>query len=135
MKMKRLGRVLISMVFIVVFAGGVLNDIQPAGSLFAQSDSQILRRKGVLLFFLNPGGGPCQLQAQILKEHQEAIEKRFVIKAVATSDPSARQLFYRFGIRGLPSIVLLRSDGTLYRRLPPGVIPGEYILKVIEEGQ
>lgn len=117
----------------IIFLGVFLSAIQTHTS--DDLAAQVLKRKGVLLFFMNPNGRPCQMQAQILQQNQTEIEKHLQIKAISTSDSSNRSLFYHFGVRSLPAIIILNSDGSLRQRFPPGIIPGEYILSIASSGK
>ncbi len=89
--------------------------------------------KGTLLFFLNPGGRPCQMQARIIHKSKAEIEKYVQIKYISTSDSSSRSMFYQFGIRGLPSMIILNSDQSIAHRLPPGIQPVAQILRTLKQ--
>lgn len=105
--------------------------------LFLSSDvlssSTVLNRKGMLLLFMNPNGRPCQIQEQYLQASQADIEKHVKIHLVKTTVQSDRMLFYKYGIRSLPTIVLLNSDGTVFKRLPPGIHRAETILNIVNQ--
>lgn len=88
--------------------------------------------KGMLLFFLNPNGKPCQMQSRILNENLAEIEKHVRIQAISTTVPSHRQYFYQLGIRQLPSLVLLDATGNIVHRFSPGIHPGTSILSAVE---
>jgi len=90
-------------------------------------------KKGILLFFLNPNGRPCQMQAQILQENITEIEKYVRIQALSTQISDHRAYFYQFGIRQLPSLVLLGADGNVVHRFSPGIHPGESLLPAIQQ--
>ncbi len=77
--------------------------------------------KPVLVFFLDPNGGPCRMQADILQKLPESLQNRVDLRLVQTTVPDDRQLFYQYGIRGLPSLVLTDPQGQEIKRLPPGV--------------
>lgn len=94
----------------------------------AQPASSVMLEKGFLLFFMNPNGRPCQMQSRIIEENRADIEKRFVIKYIMTTNSSDHALFYRFGVRALPAVILLNSNGTLNHRFPPGILSREQIL-------
>lgn len=94
----------------------------------AQPASSVMLEKGFLLFFMNPNGRPCQIQSRIIEENRADIEKRYVIKYIMTTKASDHALFYRFGVRALPAVILLNSNGTLNHRFPPGILSREQIL-------
>lgn len=105
-----------------------------AESTQAPSDQtgSTLLKKGVMLFFLNPNGRPCQIQANILHQHREKIEQRYNIKALMTTNRSDHALFYKYGVRSLPSIILLKPSGDVHLRLPPGIQDSSTILTAIQ---
>ncbi|MBC8213411.1 MAG: hypothetical protein H8E71_02085 [Candidatus Marinimicrobia bacterium] len=77
--------------------------------------------KGTLIFFLNPNGRPCKMQDKIFKENSEIINKYVDIKYVPTTDPKSRNQFNKYGIRSLPSLILLNSNGEISKRFSPGI--------------
>jgi len=95
------------------------------------ADTEAAIEQPLLLFFLNPDGRPCQVQAGILQQNQAAIEKHARIQGISTSVPSHRQFFYQFGIRQLPSLVLVDGSGRVLHRFSPGIHQGEKILAVV----
>ncbi len=112
------------------------NAVHGKGSAFdlkVDFTTSIMKNKGILLLFLNPKGRPCQMQVKILEENKTEIEKRFLIRHITTTNPENRSVFYRFGIRGLPAIILLNSNGTIYHRFPPGIQFSEQLLGIIQQ--
>ncbi|MCW8893851.1 MAG: hypothetical protein OQK50_00895 [Deltaproteobacteria bacterium] len=75
----------------------------------------------LLVFFLDPNGGPCQMQDKILKQMTTELDGKVLIRPVQTTVPADRDLFYAYGIRALPTILLADSSGKEIKRLPPGV--------------
>jgi len=96
-------------------------------------DNAVEANKGVLLFFINPQGHPCQIQARILSENIAEFEKYVQIQAISTTISSHRQYFYQFGIRQLPSLVLLDSAGGIVQRFSPGIHEKESLLSTIKQ--
>lgn len=84
-----------------------------------------------LIFFLDPNGRPCQIQAQILKDLGEDLEDRVTLRPIQTTVAADREVFYRYGIRALPSLVLADAAGKEIGRLPPGVKGTDDILRLI----
>jgi len=74
-----------------------------------------------LIFFLDPNGGPCRMQAEILDEMAGELNKKVDIQYVQTTVPVDRDLFYQYGIRALPTLLLADSAGKEIKRIPPGV--------------
>lgn len=83
--------------------------------------------KPLLVFFINPTGGPCIMQADILATMADELEGKVTIRPVKTTVPDDMQLFYAYGIRGLPLLILTDSEGNEIKRLRPGVQPAELI--------
>jgi thioredoxin 1 len=91
----------------------------------------------LLVFFLNPNGGPCRMQADILNQMSGELDGKVIIRPVKTNVDADSKLFYAYGIRGLPMLLLADRSGKEIRRLPPGVHRAETIrelLKLIPKG-
>ncbi len=89
--------------------------------------------KPLLVFFINPTGGPCIMQADILAQMADELEEKVTIRPVKTSVPEDMQLFYAYGIRGLPLLILTDSKGNEIKRLRPGVQPAERIRTLVNQ--
>jgi thioredoxin 1 len=74
-----------------------------------------------LVFFLDPNGGPCKMQDSILLEMSEELKGKVNIRYVKTTVPDDRNLFYNYGIRALPTLLLADASGKEIKRMPPGV--------------
>lgn len=103
-------------------------DAQPA----ADSQKTVAAGRGTLLFFMNPNGGPCQMQDQYLQEAKESIQKYAEVVYVKTTDDRSKSMFYQYGIRSLPQIILLDHDQQEIRRFSPGIQQPSTILDVLE---
>ncbi len=91
----------------------------------------------LLVFFINPNGGPCRMQADILNQMSADLDGKVIIRPVKTNVQDDAKLFAAYGIRGLPTILLADRSGKEIRRLPPGVHRAETIrelLKLIPKG-
>lgn len=86
----------------------------------------------VLVFFLDPNGGPCRMQDSILSGMAEEFKGKVDLRYVQTTVPDDRQYFYAYGIRGLPSLVLTDATGKELKRLPPGVNPAEAVRELLK---
>lgn len=75
----------------------------------------------LLVFFIDPNGGPCRMQGDILSRMGEELTDRVKIRQVQTTVPEDREIFYAYGIRALPTILLADTSGREIDRLPPGV--------------
>lgn len=87
----------------------------------------------LLVFFLDPNGGPCQMQGNILKQMASELDGKVLIRPVQTTVPEDHNLFYAYGIRGLPTILLADSSGKEIKRLPPGVQTAETIRGLLNQ--
>lgn len=96
----------------------------PAASIQQTSSPQ-------LMFFINPQGAPCRMQDSILSGMAAELEGKVAVTYVRTDVPDQRSIFYTYGIRGLPSIVLTDAAGSEIKRLSPGVRPAEAIRELL----
>lgn len=87
--------------------------------------------KNTLLFFMNPGGVPCQIQERILNELGSQLTDHANVVKVNTNVPADRQTFNQYGIRALPTLVILDSAQHEVMRLPPGIQQGEYLIQAL----
>jgi len=77
--------------------------------------------KKTIIFFLNPNGGPCRSQNEILTRLQKERKNNFNIAYVSALQQETQQAFYDYGVRGLPTVVLVDSKGKINRVFPPGI--------------
>ena len=78
-------------------------------------------KKTTVVFFLNPYGGPCKAQNEILQRLLKDRKHNFAVAYVSALEQQNRQAFYDYGIRGLPSLVLVDRNGRISRVFPPGI--------------
>ena len=84
-----------------------------------------------ILFFMNPYGKPCQMQDEIIKQ-MDAVKKGDVnVQYVKTTDSQSRDAFYKYGIRALPSLIILKPDSTIGHRFSPGIQSEKVISKFL----
>jgi hypothetical protein len=86
-----------------------------------------------LVFFMNPAGGPCQNQDGILKESRAQWEPLVTLRYVRTDVPADREVFYQYGVRSLPNLILVGTDGKEIHRYSPGIQSAEAILSGIRD--
>lgn len=77
--------------------------------------------RSTLVFFQNPAGGPCRTQGDVLQKLQQDRKGSFNVVSVSVHRPEDRQAFYDYGIRSLPSLVLVDRKGRIARVFPPGI--------------
>lgn len=107
--------------------------ISVIGSPAGAEKADVQAPKGKLMFFMNPHGMPCQMQDRIITEAGEAITKAAKVVYVKTTVTSDRKLFYQYGIRALPSLVLVDAEGKTVHRFPAGIQSSESITKALSK--
>jgi thioredoxin 1 len=88
-------------------------------------------KKKTVLFFLNPNGSPCQRQDAILKKLHKNLAEAFNLTYVSSINSNDKQAFYDYGIRSLPSVVLVDSKGKIAHHFPPGIQPYDTLAMAI----
>lgn len=87
--------------------------------------------KKQIMFFMNPNGRPCQMQLSILDGMKDKLVGLATIKYVKTTEESDQETFYKFGIRGLPSLIILDNNGKEVKRFTPGIQDEKTILSAL----
>jgi thioredoxin 1 len=87
--------------------------------------------KPTLIFFMNPNGSPCQMQDQILLKSKADLEKLVQVRYVKTTIPTDREIFYQYGIRSLPNLILTDAQGKELHRFAPGIQEIEVIMNTL----
>jgi thioredoxin 1 len=103
----------------------------PTETNTAQSSPEIAQH--LLVFFINPDGGPCKMQEDILNQMSAELDGQVLIRPVKTTVQADMDIFYAYGIRALPTILLADSSGKEISRLPPGVHPAETIRNLLKQ--
>ena len=83
--------------------------------------NKFVSTKGQLIAFLNPNGSPCQMQEEVLGRILNTISDKVDVKRVYTTNEGDISYFYQYGIRALPSLILLNSRGEEVKRFAPGI--------------
>ena len=81
--------------------------------------------KATLVFFQNPDGGPCKMQKEVLDKLQSVRKGNFNLVSINSMKQADQKAFYDYGIRSLPSLVLVDKNGRIARVFPPGIQSGE----------
>ncbi|ERP31914.1 thioredoxin [Chitinivibrio alkaliphilus] len=76
--------------------------------------------KGALLFFINPTGRPCIIQDKEIQENL-TLPEQFDLSYISTDVPADRSSFMQYGVRALPQLILVDSEGDILHRFPPGI--------------
>lgn len=77
--------------------------------------------KATLVFFQNPYGGPCKAQKGILDKLLQDRKGNFNIASVNAMNQNDQKAFYDYGVRSLPSLILVDKTGKISRVFPPGI--------------
>jgi thioredoxin 1 len=88
--------------------------------------------KKTIVFFLNPQGGPCKAQNEVLMKLHQDRKGNFLIAYVDAVKPANQQAFYDYGVRSLPTVVLVDSKGKISRAFPPGIQTYEALAKALD---
>lgn len=88
--------------------------------------------KKTVVFFLNPQGGPCIAQNEVLAKLHQDRRGNFSIAYVNAMNPADQQAFYDYGVRSLPTVVLVDSKGKISRNFPPGIQTYEAMAKALD---
>ncbi len=83
--------------------------------------------KSTIVFFLNPNGGPCRAQNEVLVKLQKDRRNNFNIAYVSALEETNRKAFYDYGVRSLPSLVLVDGKGKIAKIFPPGIQSAEIL--------
>ena len=96
-----------------------------SGTVVPASDNVAKKQ---LLFFMNPNGRPCQMQDEIIRKMGGALTDVATVKYIKTTNRDDYPTFRTYGIRGLPSLIILDEKGSELKRFTPGVQSAETIL-------
>lgn len=77
--------------------------------------------KPTLVFFQNPYGGPCKAQKALLDQLVVKRNGSFNIASVNAMNQNDQKAFYDYGVRSLPSLVLVDKAGKISKVFPPGI--------------
>ena len=117
---------MIAVVFAVLVLGAALSW---AGSQQAPLSTEELKqnigkgKKPTIVFFQNPYGGPCMAQKEIINSLLKDRKRNFNVANVSTLREEDQKAFYDYGVRSLPSLVLVDRNGNISRVFPPGIQP------------
>lgn len=109
-----------------------------AGSMAAPRSTGELQKtigagnKNTIVFFQNPMGGPCRAQNEVLQKLLKDRKNGFNIAAVSTMKQEDQKGFYDYGVRNLPTLVLVDKEGNINRFFPPGIQSYEAIAAALD---
>lgn len=133
-----LKNIVILIVIILLFGCSQEQPVQPmTGSAPATetktNSSQPDGTEHLLVFFIDPDGGPCRMQGEILATMSAELKGKVLVRPVQTTVKEDIDIFYAYGIRALPTILLADPSGRELKRLPPGVHPAETIRNLLNQ--
>jgi thioredoxin 1 len=116
-------RVLVSIaLFIMLAVAGLAAAATPEAPKSTPELKQAIGAgKKTIVFFLNPQGGPCRAQNEIVQKLQKDRKANFNVAYVSTMNPADQKAFYDYGVRNLPQLVLVDSKGKIAQFFPPGI--------------
>jgi thioredoxin-like negative regulator of GroEL len=125
---------LISLFAVLFFSAGC--ERGPAKTPAPRSTAEISQAtssgKKTVVFFMNPAGIPCGQQNEILKKLFQDRGGNFNVAYVSVMRPEDEKAFYDYGIRSLPSLVLVDSSGNIGRQFPPGIQPYDTLAQALD---
>lgn len=124
---------IISLVAAACLATSTLAAAAPTAPLSTPALQQnIGKGKPTLVFFQNPYGGPCKAQKRELDKLTEKRKGTFTIASVNAMDQNDQKAFYDYGVRSLPSLVLVDKSGKISKVFPPGIQNAESISAALD---
>ncbi len=84
-----------------------------------------------IYFFMNPNGYPCQMQLAVIDGMKEKLLSKATVKYIKTTVDSDLDEFNKYGIRGLPSLIILDKNGKVLKRFTPGIQDENTILNAL----
>ena len=112
-----------ALVMAACIATATLAAANPAAPLSTATLKKTIASNGkpTLVFFENPNGGPCRVQKAMLDLLVEKRKGSFNIASVSTMNQSDQKGFYDYGVRSLPTLVLVDKVGKISRVFSPGI--------------
>lgn len=89
-------------------------------------------KKNTVVFFINPNGGPCKAQKEILLQLHKDRKGNFNIAYVDAMNQANQRAFYDYGVRSLPTVVVVDAKGQIAKYFPPGIQPYEVLAKALD---
>jgi thioredoxin 1 len=106
---------------IAAFASTALADAPRPVATAAPSSSRPAAALPRLVFFMNPGGAPCQMQDRILQDMGAELKGKAEVVYYKTTVPTDIAKFQQYGIRALPTLIVTDASGKEIRRATPGI--------------
>jgi thioredoxin 1 len=85
-----------------------------------------------LVFFMNPGGAPCQMQDRILQDMAPELRGKAEIVYLKTNVAGDIAKFQQYGIRALPTLIVTDASGKEIRRATPGIQSATQVRQLVQ---
>ena len=85
-----------------------------------------------LVFFMNPGGAPCQMQDRILQEMAPELKGKAEVVYLKTTVAGDIAKFQQYGIRALPTLIVTDASGKEIRRATPGIQSAAQVRQLVQ---
>ena len=89
-------------------------------------------KKNTVVFFINPQGGPCRAQKEILEKLLKDRKGNFNIAFVDATRQENQRAFYDYGVRSLPTVVVVDAKGKIVKYFPPGIQTYDILAKTLD---
>jgi thioredoxin-related protein len=109
------------------------NNVKKDTAVSAVSVASTTAPEKTLLFFMNPNGRPCQMQKEVLTGMNEKLAGLAQVTYIQTTEIGDRNKFSQYGIRGLPSLIIVDKNGNEIIRFSPGIQSEETILAALQK--
>ncbi len=113
--------IVVSLAMLCLSLQGVAVAGPAASRSTAELQKSIAAGKKTIVFFQNPMGGPCRAQNEIIQKLLKDRKNNFTVAYVSTMKPEDQRAFYDYGVRSLPTVVLVDKQGTIATFFPPGI--------------
>jgi thioredoxin 1 len=134
---KNVRRALIVVVFLVAAAFAAVGVAAAADATAPLSAPELQKvigsgKKNTIVFFQNPMGGPCRAQNEILQKLLKDRRNNFNVANVSTMKQEDQKAFYEYGVRSLPTLVLVDKSGKVRKFFPPGIQSYETLVAALD---
>ena len=85
-----------------------------------------------LVFFMNPGGAPCQMQDRILQEMAPELKGKAEVVYLKTTVAGDIARFQQYGVRALPTLIVTDASGKEIRRATPGIQSATQVRQLVQ---
>lgn len=118
---------------LLAFAG--ISGAAPASAPLSTPEirTAVASGKKSILFFMNPAGGPCRAQNEILQKLHKDRKGGFNIVNISTLRQEDQKAFYDYGVRSLPWVIMLDGKGRIGHHFPPGIQSYEALSQALDK--